>query len=90
MRQVDLDHAQLSVFPNRTDPFFGTLLKELHELLDVNDDEGSAPDKELEAMISSLNASLVSLPLDVESFSKLSIAGELNSVHFLTGYSKQA
>lgn len=75
-----MDHTQLSTFPNRTEPFFGTLLGELHDLLDVHDNEETPPDTELEDMVSCLNLSLVSSPDNVDVFSESLGGAGLNSL----------
>lgn len=73
MTPVDLDHAQLSIFPNRTDPFFKTLLKELHNLLDEYSKEETTSDSELDDVVSSLNLSLASTFDIMEAFCKWSL-----------------
>lgn len=62
-KPADLDHAQLSAFPNRTEPFFGALLAELHELLDVHDVDESTDSSNIAQTISSLNSSLVNIEI---------------------------
>ncbi|KID60293.1 tetratricopeptide repeat domain-containing protein, partial [Metarhizium brunneum ARSEF 3297] len=54
VKPIDLDHTQLSVFPNRTDPFYETLLLELHSLLDVHDGKDIKPEIYMESIVSSL------------------------------------
>lgn len=72
---VDLDHAQLSIFPNRTDPFFVTLLNELHNVLDEYSKEKTTSDTELDDVVSTLNLSLVSTPDIMDAFCKWSFQG---------------
>lgn len=57
VKPIDLDHTQLSVFPNRTDPFYETLLLELHSLLDVHDGNDIKPEIYMESIVSSLKIS---------------------------------
>lgn len=86
MTPVNLGHAQLSVFPKRTDPFSKTLIKELHDLLDDYSKEEIKSDTELADVVSSLNLSLVSSHEIIEAISKLSLdCGAGTSLNLVQG-----